>query len=128
MRRRIMCGGKRAVALPYPAQTSRISANKQDSGEQDCFFRRRSSGLGDKPYSIPGESRFLRPFLSTARLSPRKQRNIIAQVGSSGTGVASALVTVEADDSAAVGSSGLAAGAARPRSWTAGPELWPALV
>jgi hypothetical protein len=46
-------------------------------------------------YSIPGESRPLRPRLNRASPSPARQRIIIAQVGSSGTGCA--LLTLEAE-------------------------------
>lgn len=84
--------------------------------------------MGLRPYSIPGESRFLRLLLNPAMPSPMKQRSIIAQIGSSGTGVASVLLTVDAEDSARVGSSELALGAARPRSRMAGPKLWSELV
>jgi hypothetical protein len=69
---------------------------------------RRSTGV----YSIPGESRSLRPRFNPASPSPAKQRRIIAQVGNSGTG--SALLTVEVE--AGVGLSESGAGCKAPKS------------
>ena len=67
---------------------------------------------GLRVYSIPGESRSLRPRLNRASPSPARQRIIIAQVGSSGTG--SALLTLEAEAGAELLESG--GGGKSPRS------------
>ena len=83
-----------------------------NSSDQDYYVC--ATGSGD--YSIPGESRSLRPLLNLANPRPAKQSSIIAQMGSSGTGAASELSTVEADAGAGVELSALASGGKAPRS------------
>ena len=66
-------------------------------------------------YSIPGESRFLRPFLYPATASPMKQRSIIAQTRQFGNGLRP--IHFEADAGPGVGLSEFAGGGKRPRLW-----------
>ena len=111
--RRFQTRNSPQVVFQLTHSNSVLTLNESiNSSDQDYCVR--ATGSGD--YSIPGESRFLRPFLNLASPSPAKQRMSIAQIGSSGTGAASELPPVEADAEAGVELSALASGGKAPRS------------